>query len=160
DGNHSVIAETFRLVRANLHYASLGKENKVIMVTSSRSSEGKTYCRINLGATLALSGKKVAMVDFDHRNVKTMQYLGIKAPQGLTDYLVSSSLDIDSLVISLPEVDGLYAIAAGTIPPTPAELITSPKIHELIQLLRSQFDYVLLDSPPIGQVADAYSLSS
>src|SRR5690554_2711540 len=160
EGNHSVIAETFRLVRANLHFANLGKENKVILVTSSRSGEGKTFCSINLGATLALSGKKVVIVDFDLRNGKMMEYLGIKAPQGLTDYLVSSSLETDSLLTSLPEVDGLYAIAAGTIPPNPAELITSPKIHELIQLLRSQFDYVLLDSPPIGQVADAYSLSS
>lgn len=159
EGDHSIISETFRLVRANLHFANLGKENKVILVTSARSGEGKTFCSINLGATLALSGKKVVVVDFDLRRAKLMEYLELKPSLGLTDYLVSPSLDVTALLVPLEEVGGLYAIGAGTIPPNPAELMMSTKIKDLIAALRNQFDYIILDSPPVGQVADTFSLA-
>ncbi|WP_114751779.1 GumC family protein [Pleomorphovibrio marinus] len=159
EGDHSIIAETFRLVRANLHFANVGKENKVILVTSARSGEGKTFCSINLGATLALSGKKVVIVDFDLRRAKLMEYLGLKPSVGLTDYLAFPSLDVTALLVSLEEVAGLYVIGAGTIPPNPAELMMSTRIKELIETLRNEFDYIILDSPPIGQVADTFSLA-
>ncbi|WP_162343318.1 GumC family protein [Cyclobacterium salsum] len=159
EGEHSVIAETFRLVRANLHFANVGKENKVILVTSARSGEGKTFCSINLGATLALSGKKVLIVDFDFRKARLMEYLDIKSTMGLTDLLVSPTLDVNEGLVPLEKVQGLSALGAGTLPPNPAELIMSPRVKDLIATLRNQFDYIILDSPPIGQVADTFSLA-
>lgn len=159
EGVNSIIAETFRLVRANLHFANVGKEKKVILVTSSTSGEGKTFCSINLGATLALSKKKVVIVDFDLRRAKLMEYLQLKPSVGLTDYLVSPSRNLSTLLVPLKNVDGLYAIGAGTIPPNPAELIMSPKVNDLIEGLRKEFDYVIIDSSPIGKVADTFSLA-
>src|SRR5690606_17564526 len=87
EGNNSVIAETFRLVRANLHFASLGKENKVILVTSSYSGEGKTFFSINIAASLALTGKKVVILGFDLRRPKLLSDLGFPERIGITDYL-------------------------------------------------------------------------
>jgi tyrosine-protein kinase Etk/Wzc len=159
EGSHSVIAETFRLIRANLHFANLDKINQVILVTSIRSGEGKTFCSINLGATLALTGKSVVVVDFDLRRPKLMEYMQIKSDVGLTDFLISSELEVNKLWVPIPEVKGLHAIGSGTIPPNPAELIMSSKIKDLFKTLRNQFDFIILDSPPIGQVADTFTLA-
>lgn len=158
-GDHSVIAETFRLVRANLHFACLGKENKVILITSSYSGEGKTFFSINLGASLALSGKKVVILGFDLRKPKLLYDLGIPTHIGISDYLTTDDWSIDSLYVPIKEVSGLYAIGAGTISPNPAELMMSPKVEHLIKELTELFDYVIIDSPPIGRVADGFNLA-
>lgn len=160
EGNHSVIAETFRLVRANLHFACLGTENKVILVTSGFSGEGKTFFSVNLGSSLALSGKRVVILGFDLRRPNLFNHLGFAEQMGITDYLISKDLSVDSLLVSIEEVSGLYAISAGTIPPNPAELMMSPKVKLLIDELSLRFDHIVMDSCPIGQVADTFNLAS
>lgn len=159
EGDHSVIAETFRLVRANLNFTSLGKENKVILVTSSHSGEGKSFFSINFGASLALSGKSVAILDFDLRRPSLLKSLGIPEEVGLTDYLVSDDLSVNSLFVPIKEVSGLFVIGAGTIPPNPAELMMSPKVEYLIDDLSLRFDHIIIDSSPVGQVADSFSIA-
>ena len=160
DGDHSIVVETFRLVRANLHFANVGKENKVFLVTSSRSGEGKTFFSINLGASLALTGKKTVILRFDFRKPKLMEALGLDSEIGLTDYLVSPGLPIDSLLKSVPGINGLFAIGSGSIPPNPAELMLSSKISSFFEELKEQFDYIVVDSSPIGQVSDTYNLAT
>src|SRR5690606_36782123 len=123
EGNNSVIADTFRLVHTNLHFANLGKGNQVILVTSSRSGEGKSFFSVNLGASLAISGKKVLILDFDLRKSNLLKSLGHAESIGITDYLVSDDLKLDELIKPINEVQGLYGISGGKIPPNPAELI-------------------------------------
>ena len=159
EGNHSVIAETFRLVRANLHFACIGKENKVILVTSGFSGEGKTFFSVNLGSSLALSGKRVVILGFDLRRPNLFNHLGFTGQMGITDYLISKDSSVDSLLIPIEEVSGLYAISAGTIPPNPAELMMSPKVKNLIDELSLRFDHIVVDSCPVGQVADTFNLA-
>ncbi|MDN3688889.1 GumC family protein [Cyclobacterium jeungdonense] len=160
DGEHSIIAETFRLVRANLHFANVGKENKVILVTSSQSGDGKTFFSINFGASLAISGKKVVVISFDLRKPTLIKDLGLSDQIGIANFLISDDVSIETLVVSVSKVDNLFAIGAGTLPPNPAELIMSPKVHQLMDELRRRFDFIIVDSPPVGQVADAFSLTS
>lgn len=155
---HSPVAETFRFIRANLQFATLGKLNKVILITSSMSGEGKTFISINLAVSLALTGKKVAVLDFDLRKPKLMQSLGLSNPIGITNFLISDSLAVKDILVPSPAAKGMYLIGAGPIPPNPTELMMSEKVNRLLDELKDFFDYILIDSPPIGLVADAFAL--
>lgn len=158
EGNDSVIAETFRLVRTNLHFANLGKTNQVILVTSSMSGEGKSFFSINLGASLAIAGKKVLIIDFDLRKSDLKKGMGNDGTVGITDYLISDEITLDELVRPIDGMRGLYTISGGLIPPNPAELIMNSKVGQMIDKLRQKYDYIVMDSAPIGQVADSYNL--
>jgi tyrosine-protein kinase Etk/Wzc len=160
EGNLSPVAETFRLVRANLHFATIGNENSVILVTSCRSGEGKTFFTTNLGASLAISGKKVVLLEFDLRLPKLLSNLNYRNNIGITNYLISNDINLDSVTIPISEIPGLFAIGAGTLPPNPAELMMSTKVAQMIKELRKKFDYIIMDSAPIGQVADTFNISS
>ncbi|TPE39988.1 GumC family protein [Pontibacter mangrovi] len=159
ENSRSAVTELFRLARTNLQFSTVGKENKVILVTSSMSGEGKTFFSINLGASLALTGKKVVLVNFDLRKPRLMQDMGLSNDLGITNYLVSEKVAIQDIVTPVPEMYGLYAIGSGPVPPNPAELMMSPKVQHLLETLKETFDYVLLDTAPVGQVADAFTLA-
>ncbi|MBB6612722.1 polysaccharide biosynthesis tyrosine autokinase [Pontibacter sp. Tf4] len=159
ENSRSTVAELFRLIRTNLQFATLGKDSKVIMITSSMSGEGKTFFTINLGASLALTGKRVVLVNFDLRKPRLLQDMELSNETGITNYIIDERLSIQDILIPSPEVTGLYAIGSGPIPPNPAELMMSPKVGYLLAELREQFDYVLLDTSPAGQVADAFTLA-
>ncbi|WPP52910.1 GumC family protein [Catalinimonas niigatensis] len=159
ENKRTPITELFRLIRANLHFATLGKQNKVILVTSSMSGEGKTFFSINLGASLALSGKRVVVISFDLRKPKLMYSLKLPDKLGVTNYLVSDNFSIASLAQAVKAVPGLFAIGTGPLPPNPAELMMGTKVKQLMDELRKQFDYVIVDSSPIGQVADTFNLA-
>ncbi|MHA6249625.1 GumC family protein [Pontibacter sp. CAU 1760] len=160
EGNRSPVVEMFRLVRTNLQYATIGKENKVILVTSSMSGEGKTFFSINLGASLVLTGKKVVVLGFDLRKPRLIQELGLTEGAGITNYLISNTTSVDDIVQPVAALNGLFAIGSGPIPPNPAELMLSPKVAQLINVLKENFDHIIIDTAPIGQVADAFTLSS
>jgi capsular exopolysaccharide synthesis family protein len=155
----SSIAELFRLIRSNLQFATAGKENKVIMVTSSVSGEGKTFFSINLAASLTLVGKKVALLELDLRMPSLSKQLG-KAPGiGISDYLVGAKkTSIEDIIRPHNGVPGLYIASAGSLPPNPAELMTSPNLAYLVNSLKVSFDYIIIDTAPVGKVADAFSL--
>ncbi|WP_224999086.1 tyrosine-protein kinase [Cesiribacter sp. SM1] len=158
--SRSPVAELFRLIRANLQFANAGKENKVMLVTSSASGEGKTFFSLNLGASLALSGKRVVVVDFDLRKPSLLQNLAMTNDFGITNYLVTENTPINDLIKPTKVSPNLFLVGAGPIPPNPSELMLLPKIGELIEGLRQRFDYVIIDTSPVGQVADAFSLSA
>jgi tyrosine-protein kinase Etk/Wzc len=159
-GNRSPIAEMFRLIRSNLNFAALGKEQTTLLVTSSRSGEGKTFFSINLAASLAITGKSVVLLDLDLRNPTIAKKLRLTNGSGITDYLVSSTIFLKDIVKHSEVTPGLSIITSGSLPPNPAELIMSAKFTHLIQELKETFDYIIIDTPPVGQVADALTISS
>lgn len=155
------IAELFRLIRSNLHFATAGKENKVVLVTSSTSGEGKTFFSINLAASLTLIGKKVALLELDLRMPSMLKQLGIAPGIGISDYLVASDkVAIEDVIRPHNTVPGLFIASAGSLPPNPAELMMSHNLAHLINELKAGFDYVIIDTAPVGKVADAFSLNS
>ena len=158
-GNQTPVAEMFHLIRYNLQFAALGNENKVLLVTSSRSGEGKTFFSINLGATLASVGKKVVIVSLDLRKPMLMQYMQLPGNHGVSDYVISDTFSAEALSVPVPNVPGLFAIGTGLPPPNPGELITNPRIASLFSELREHFDLVIVDTSPVGLVADAFALA-
>jgi tyrosine-protein kinase Etk/Wzc len=158
--SRSPIAEVFRLIRTNLHFAAIGKKQLVLLVTSSMSGEGKTFFSINIGATLAITGQRVLLIDLDLRNPKVASELALPGKLGLTNYLVATDIAIEDIIQSSTAAPELFVISSGPIPPNPAELIMSAKFTNLIQELKKKFDYIIIDTSPIGQVADAFTLSS
>jgi capsular exopolysaccharide synthesis family protein len=155
------IAELFRLVRSNLHFATAGKENKVVLVTSSTSGEGKTFFCINLAASLTLIGKKVVLLELDLRMPSLSKQLEISPGLGISDYLVASdTISIEDIIRPHKTVPGLFIASSGSLPPNPAELMMSHNLTHLIDELKTSFDYIIIDTAPVGKVADAFSLSS
>ncbi|WP_018479685.1 GumC family protein [Pontibacter roseus] len=157
--SRSSSAELFRLLRANLQFAAGGKENKVILVTSSMSGEGKTFFSLNLAASLMMTGKKVVVLGFDLRKPKLTQGVNLPNNIGITNYLISDNVQIEDMIQFAPQMLDLAIIGSGPIPPNPAELMLLPKIGILIQELKATFDYIIIDSSPIGQVADTLALA-
>ena len=160
NASRSPIAEMFRLVRTNLHFAAIGKQNIVLLVTSSTNGEGKTFFSINLGASLAITGQRVILLDLNLRNPKVASELNLPEGLGLTNYLVANDISIDDIIRLSDSVPDLFVISAGPTPPNPAELMMSSKFAHLIQNLKERFDYIIIDTPPVGQVADAFTLTS
>lgn len=157
---NALMTEVFCGLRTNLQFL-LGKANhNVILVTSTISGEGKTFVATNLAVSLALLDKRVAVVGLDIRRPKLLECFGfsheeIKGQKGITNYLSDNSIDLHALLISAKNNSNLYILPAGTIPPNPAELIARPALDTAIKLLAEEFDYVILDSAPVGLVSDA-----
>lgn len=151
--------ELFRLMRTNLLFMINGKDDKVVLLTSTRSGEGKSFIAINLAASLSLlEGKRVLLVGMDIRKPQLENYLGIAPRQGLTNYLSSSDVSIDSIITPLPGIKNLDVIVAGPIPPNPSELLASQKVDVLFSELRKMYDFIIVDSAPVGMVSDTFSL--
>ncbi|TGE04318.1 GumC family protein [Hymenobacter fodinae] len=157
--NQTPIAEMFRLIRINLQFAAREQDNKVLLVTSSMSGEGKTFFSLNLGASLVLTGKKVVIVGLDLRKPNAITNQPLTDSPGITDYLVSDAVSVDDIVKPSTALPGLYVVDSGPTVANPSELMLSPKVDKLIDILKESFDYVLIDSAPVGQVADAFSLA-
>lgn len=155
----SSATELFRLIRTNLQFMLGGDNDKVVLMTSTRSGEGKSFISLNLAATLALlEGKRVLLVGMDIRNPQLANYLGINPPMGLTNYLSASNVSLESIIQPVPGVADCDVIVAGPIPPNPAELLASKKVDELFAKLRTMYDYIVIDSAPVGMVSDTFSL--
>lgn len=155
----SASAELFRMMRSNLQFILASPGDKVVMVTSSMSGEGKSYISTNLAAALALLGKKTVLVGMDIRKPQLANYLGISPTPGLTQYLSNEQMPLSEVLRPYDAVPGMDIIVAGPIPPNPGELMTSPRIAELISQLRESFDYIILDTAPVGMVSDSFNLT-
>jgi len=152
----SSLAESFRSIRANLYYFLPKPEQKVILITSSLSAEGKTFSSVNISSALAVSGKKIVLVGADLRKPKVYLDLNTRGQLGLSNYLVNKA-NLEEITMTT-EVENFYFISSGSIPPNPAELIASPRMYELVTELKKIYDYVVIDTPPIGLVTDALPL--
>ncbi|MFT3705705.1 MAG: polysaccharide biosynthesis tyrosine autokinase [Agriterribacter sp.] len=160
-GSRSIIAEQFRVIRTNVGFTrSDGSDPKVILVTSHRPDEGKSFTSMNLAASFALLDKKVVVLEFDLRKPRLSQALKVVAEKGISNYLSSTSLNIDSLFYEVPEFNGnLSLLSAGPIPPNPAELILGTRMKIMMEDLKKRFDYIILDTPPFSLVTDSALLS-
>ena len=154
---HAPRVESFRVLRTNLQFVNVDHESKVYVVTSSVPEEGKSTTVCNLALTLAHSGEKVVLVEADLRRPKAAEYLKLEGAVGVTTILMGR-VNVDEAMQSGPW--GLKVIAAGSIPPNPAELLQSAAMKSLINELRERFDTVLIDAPPLLPVTDAAILAS
>tara|TARA_B100001093_G_scaffold520511_1_gene617281 strand:- start:90202 stop:92592 length:2391 start_codon:yes stop_codon:yes gene_type:complete len=148
----SIITESFRSLRTNIQYIAADKTKKIISVTSSIGGEGKTFVTMNLASIFALSNHKTILIGGDLRKPKLHNSFKLDKNQGLSNYLINKSNLED--VITKTNIKTLDVIASGPIPPNPAELLDSPKMNELLSILNAKYDYVIIDTPPIGLVTD------
>ena len=157
----SSATELFRLMRANMLFIFNEANDKVALITSSRSGEGKTFISINLAASLALLNKKVILVGMDIRAPKIASYMDIHTNTGLTQYLANPNVSVDEIITRAPQADipNLDVIVAGPIPPNPSELLVSRRVEEIFKELRKRYDYIIVDSAPIGMVSDTFALN-
>ncbi|MDD4990742.1 MAG: polysaccharide biosynthesis tyrosine autokinase [Paludibacter sp.] len=153
----SSFTEMFRAIRTRIEFIVQRKTNIMIMSTSTESGDGKTYFSINLASIYSMASKKTILVDMDIRKPSVNQRFNIVQPNGVTNYLVNQCT-LDEVILHLPKVD-FDILPAGSIPPNPGELIRSDKLIEMFKELRNRYDYVIVDSSPIGMVTDAYALA-
>ena len=159
DGGSTSAAELFRLVRSNLQFILNDRSEKVIMVTSTIAGEGKSFISINLASSFALLGKKVCLVGLDIRKPQLANYLNLPAGIGLTQYLASDQYKLDDIILKASVAENMDVIQAGPVPPNPAELLLTEKVDKLFAELRQQYDYIIIDSAPVGMVSDSLTLS-
>lgn len=157
--SNSVVSEMFRLLRADLQYLTPGEDLHTLLITSSCSGEGKSFISMNLGMTMALSGKKVLILELDLRKPKQERYFGLGTVNtGVVNYLVDTHVTPEDIIMNSGLHPGLDVILSGPIPPNPGELILSRRLRTLIAELRKKYDIIILDTPPVGLVADALQL--
>jgi tyrosine-protein kinase Etk/Wzc len=152
----SSIAEAFRSIRANLMFFGLSDQHKIVLITSSVGGEGKSFSTLNLAAVLSLQSHKVIIVGMDLRKPQLVQDLGVSNDIGVSTYLIGKS-SLES-VICKTNVPGLDIIPAGPVPPNPAELLAKKETINLMNELREMYDYIIIDTPPVGIVSDAMML--
>ncbi len=156
--SRNVLAEQFRLIRTNLQYFINEDKAKLILVTSFMSGEGKSFVSLNLTGSLVTGNKKVLLIEMDLRKPKLAKYLNLTNAYGLSDYIVSDGTPFDKIITSIPGIPNAHVITSGPIPPNPTELIMSDKIARLFEYARENYDYIVVDSSPVGLVADAFML--
>lgn len=152
DSPKSTLSESFRSIRTNLRYFSIESGRSVIAVTSTISSEGKTFISINLAVITAMLGKKVLLVGLDLRRPRIHEVLGIDNNEGLSTYL-SGNCEYED-VIKETLIKNLYYASSGPVPPNPAELIEDEKMDVFIRKAKMEFDYLVIDTPPVAVVSD------
>jgi capsular exopolysaccharide synthesis family protein len=154
----SPVAEAYRTLRTNIQFISPDKPVKTLMTTSSNPKEGKSTTIANLAIALAQMDTKVVLLDTDFRRPIVHSLFNIKREPGLTSVLLEQKQIED--IIHKTEIENLFVIPCGIIPPNPSELLGSNRMKEAIARLKGMFDLVLFDSPPIIAVTDAQVLGS
>ncbi|NOW97030.1 tyrosine-protein kinase [Mucilaginibacter sp. SG564] len=153
--SRSVISEQFRSLRTNLQFLLASNKPNVIIITSSMSGEGKSFISLNLGLSLALMGKKVLFMELDLRKPKLSSSVGMDNQLGFTNYIIGEQTDVSSIIKPLWMHENCYLISSGPIPPNPSELLLNEKVDAMMTELKEQFDYIIMDTAPIGLVSDA-----
>ncbi|MBE7170902.1 MAG: polysaccharide biosynthesis tyrosine autokinase [Williamsia sp.] len=158
DGKRTLIAEQFRKLRIALSYAGINSKNKKILVTSTIGGEGKSFVATNLAVSLAMTGKKVVLLELDLNHPTISDKLQVKVDIGITDYLLGKR-DHDQIIKRTKIHDNLFIIPSGPLPENPSELLMNGRIQTLLTSLHGMFDYIIVDAAPVSPVTDAYILS-
>jgi capsular exopolysaccharide synthesis family protein len=153
----SPVAESYRTLRTNIQFSSFDNRVKAIVVTSSGPGEGKTTTSANLAVTTAQGGNKTILIDCDMRNPKEHKIFALSNKIGLSNVLVGEVFFEDA--VNETDIENLYILTSGTRPPNPAELLASDKMKKFLEELKQEFDYIIIDTPPIIMVTDAQVLS-
>jgi len=157
--SRSKIAEQFRALRTNTQFLLTNDNEKAILVTSSMSGEGKSFVSLNLAATLAMSGKKVVLLELDLRKPRISAALHIHTKAGFSAYAIGK-ISYEELVVPSGISENLFIVPAGPVPPNPSELVMLPSVQRLFARLKEEFDIIIIDSAPVGLVTDAQVLGS
>jgi len=155
---NSEAGEAYRELRTTIQLSQAGSPPRRLLVTSPLPGDGKSTTCYNLAAVFALLNKRVLLLDADMRKPSLHKRTGIRPTKGLSSML-TSSIDLDSLVLPVPGVENLFFIGAGPLPPNPAELLTAPPFAKLIDAASQQYDMVIIDSPPALMVSDSSIIS-
>ena len=159
EGKTTPIVEMFRMIRTNLQFMIGGTKSPVILVTSSVGGEGKSFTAINLASSFALLNKKVVLIGLDIRKPMLGDYMHIEKNKGVSLYLSNPDYKLSDIIIPSGIHSLLKVIPAGPIPPNPAELIMSDRLEELIAELKKEYDYIIIDSAPVGIVSDTFLIN-
>lgn len=157
DNPRSVLSEAFRILRTNVSFLFTEQKEKgnTILVTSTIAGEGKTSVSLNIAHSLALTGKKTVIIGLDLRAPKLLEYLELnKSARGVSDFIVNPDLSADDITMTLEGADNLYMIPSGTTPPNPSELLLKPRVDELFEQVKKDYDYIIVDTAPVGLVTD------
>lgn len=160
-GSRSSAAEAVRIVRTNLDFILSDKaedECKVIFLTSTISGEGKTFVSANLAATFSLSGKKVLLIGLDLRNPKLYEYVKVN-PLGISNYITSNNKSLNDYISPVEGYENFDVLSSGSIPPNPTEILMNKKIKEVFDTLKTQYDYIIVDTAPVSLVTDTLLIS-
>lgn len=161
----SPISEVFRTLRTNIQFMNTKNRLKSILITSISPSEGKSWTAANLAVTFAQAGKKVILIDCDMRKGKQFSIFGVPPTPGISNFLSGigpDGKDSDENVLSYvrpTEIDNLFVITAGNVPPNPSELLTSDLMPESLETLKKVSDMIIIDGTPSDLVTDAVILS-
>ena len=157
EGQDFVASEAMHLVREKVNYLVDGKECPVVMVTSTVPMEGKTVIASRLSLAYAQAGKRILVIGCDLRNPSLHNYLNCFNPKGLSAYLAGMIEDVHSIITHVE--NGVDVIVGGEVPPNPVQLLAGQRLADLLTLLRREYDYIVLDTPPLGILAEGFSLS-
>ena len=149
--------ESFRIIRSNLQFALVKIQNPTVLVTSTLPGEGKTFISAYLSISYALLGKKTVILEFDLRKPKVAKMFGLNNHKGFTDYLIGK-VELDE-IIQNTEIDNLDIISSGSLPPNPSEILANPETKQVLDKLKTIYDFVIIDTAPMHPVSDTHQLS-
>lgn len=156
--SHSALMESYRILRSNIAFSAVGRDLRILAVTSPGPGEGKSTTSVNLAVAMAMEGKKVLLVDCDLRRPAVHKALNISRNIGFTN-VVTGTADINNAIVPT-EVDGLFCLPSGPIPPNPTEFLSSQNSRDLIERLVGHYDLVILDCPPSTGLSDIQVIST
>jgi len=160
ENDNSNIAEAFRYIRTNINFMLDSKKmGKTVFVTSTQSGEGKSFTAINLASSLAISGKKTVLLAMDLRAPKILEYLDIEDMLGVTNFIKNKELSVSDIIDHVTKFDNLDIISSGDIPPNPVELLMSKRVKEIFEHLNERYEYIIVDTAPVGLVTDTIQIS-
>ncbi|MGG5460561.1 CpsD/CapB family tyrosine-protein kinase [Clostridium sp. B9] len=154
----SVASEYYRILRTNLQYTSIDNPIKTILITSSEAGDGKSTTSSNLALSFADADKKTLLIDCDLRKPKIHKIFGISNLTGLSDFLIDEKKEVKNFIYE--HQSGLNIMTSGSIPPNPAEILSSKRLETLLEDFKKIYDYIILDTPPVNFVADSKILST
>ncbi|MBR2648442.1 MAG: polysaccharide biosynthesis tyrosine autokinase [Sediminibacterium sp.] len=161
--SRSIIAEQFRILRSNLQFLSpFSKDNKAktILIASTISGEGKSFVSTNLAGVLELTEKKVALLEFDLRKLKSLKVIkNEEFDKGITNFLIGQTDNLSELAYAIDAFPNLHVYKTGPLPPNPSELMISERMDLIFEKLKDAYDYIVIDSAPVGLVSDAFALN-
>jgi tyrosine-protein kinase Etk/Wzc len=157
--NNTMLAESFRSIRTSLGYYATQKHTKTILVTSTLPGEGKSFCAVNIAKSYATLGKKTLLMEFDMRRPSLAMQFNTKVNENGLSYFYTKHSDLSEIVTRETGTDNLHVIFSGQVPPNPAELIAGENTRRIIESAQKEYDIIILDTPPLGLVADAHSLT-
>lgn len=156
----SPISESYRTIRTNIEFSNIDEKIKTISVTSSIQGEGKSTLVSNLASTMAQANKNVLIIDADLRRPRISKIFNIEKRQGLTNLIIKEDLLLEDLVYRNKNIDNLSILSSGPIPPNPSELLSSDKMKKIINKAKEEYDFIIIDTPPIKAVTDGAIIST